>query len=133
MEETNECNIYTCAICLDVIPDNDFFETECRHIFHNSCIDNWLKNKNSCPCCRYILNDNDYSELTAEEMNIMYNMIIAERLLQYASVRVELSGYTDPDRESNNFTFVERSTQIQRHTSVNIEEEIRIYTNGGVD
>ena len=69
MLETNECKIYTskydiislntCVICLEAIPHNDFFQTECEHIFHYSCIDNWLKNKNSCPCCRHILNDNE--------------------------------------------------------------------------
>ncbi|KAF8029930.1 hypothetical protein BT93_E2368 [Corymbia citriodora subsp. variegata] len=43
-----------CAICL-----NDFLEGEqcwvlpsCKHIFHSSCIDPWLRTHLSCPVCR---------------------------------------------------------------------------------
>ena len=40
-----------CSICLENI-DNFFYITTCNHIFHNKCINNCLKHRNSCPLCR---------------------------------------------------------------------------------
>ncbi len=37
-----------CSICLDL---NPYFMTECGHYFHEHCIDQWLRKKNSCPNC----------------------------------------------------------------------------------
>ena len=46
----------TCAICMGDIQDiNDGIRTSCNHIFHRTCIENWLAqpiSKNSCPACR---------------------------------------------------------------------------------
>jgi len=45
-----------CAICLDGFAPGDFIvRTYCSeqgHIFHRSCVHNWLKSKRSCPLCR---------------------------------------------------------------------------------
>jgi len=46
----------TCAICLMDIQDiNDGTRTSCNHIFHSSCLQQWLDrpiSKNKCPECR---------------------------------------------------------------------------------
>ena len=34
-------------------------KTICNHEFCKACIDRWLETKNSCPCCRERLNDNE--------------------------------------------------------------------------
>lgn len=58
--------LHDCPICLDIIPHNDFFQTECKHIFHYSCIHIWYESKSSCPNCRMRLsNKRKYNTETA--------------------------------------------------------------------
>tara|TARA_Y100000816_G_C26096178_1_gene580185 strand:+ start:1255 stop:2139 length:885 start_codon:yes stop_codon:yes gene_type:complete len=46
-----ECN--NCIICMDNINKNDKCKKlDCGHIFHSSCIDNWLMRVLECPMCR---------------------------------------------------------------------------------
>eukprot|EP01016_Furgasonia_blochmanni_P012491 TRINITY_DN1618_c0_g1_i2.p1 TRINITY_DN1618_c0_g1~~TRINITY_DN1618_c0_g1_i2.p1 ORF type:complete len:420 (+),score=21.11 TRINITY_DN1618_c0_g1_i2:565-1824(+) len=43
----------TCSICLDDFqPDTICRQTICTHIFHDSCIEAWLKNHENCPNCK---------------------------------------------------------------------------------
>lgn len=43
-----------CAICLSVIgEDEEIKELRCRHLFHEACLDQWLRLRNrTCPLCR---------------------------------------------------------------------------------
>lgn len=50
-----------CSICCDPIYskneyidgcDKTLFKTSCGHIFHYSCIQKWVSQKNTCPMCR---------------------------------------------------------------------------------
>ncbi|KAL9664832.1 hypothetical protein QQ045_020241 [Rhodiola kirilowii] len=43
-----------CAICLSDIEDDDMLRllTVCCHVFHQKCIDMWLKTHTTCPICR---------------------------------------------------------------------------------
>lgn len=44
----------TCAICLEDYKNEDALSRlECSHVFHNCCIEEWLKNKNKCPLCNF--------------------------------------------------------------------------------
>ena len=42
-----------CSICCDDIKSKNYVRRmpECRHMFHQKCIDNWLKMKPTCPNC----------------------------------------------------------------------------------
>lgn len=52
-EQIKEIENIQCPICFDNIKENELInETPCGHIYHNKCLSNWLKNKNSCPKCR---------------------------------------------------------------------------------
>ena len=43
----------TCSICLtDIKPNETFFETNCKHIFHDKCIKPWFEKSSQCPNCR---------------------------------------------------------------------------------
>ena len=42
-----------CSICLDTYKKNDIMNIlKCGHKYHNTCIDDWIKNNNNCPLCR---------------------------------------------------------------------------------
>jgi hypothetical protein len=52
----------SCIICLDEITESDkISRLGCKHIFHQSCIDEWYKNgdNDTCPICRTEISDND--------------------------------------------------------------------------
>lgn len=52
-EQIKEVEDLQCPICFENIKENELInETPCGHIYHNKCLSNWLKNKNSCPKCR---------------------------------------------------------------------------------
>ncbi|KAF7041316.1 hypothetical protein CFC21_051128 [Triticum aestivum] len=44
----------TCAVCLTEYADGDDLRwlPRCRHAFHRSCVDEWLRRRPSCPLCR---------------------------------------------------------------------------------
>ena len=45
-----------CPICHEEITTEfNRSHTECGHIFHSGCIDNWLKRTLECPMCRNII------------------------------------------------------------------------------
>ncbi|CAD7974175.1 unnamed protein product [Amoebophrya sp. A120] len=47
-----QLNHDTCAVCLSEFADGDIVRTlPCAHIFHQPCIDKWLKKNRKCPLC----------------------------------------------------------------------------------
>jgi hypothetical protein len=51
-----------CVICLEDFKNGDKATVlPCIHMFHTSCIQNWLKTQNSCPICKF--------KLTGENIN----------------------------------------------------------------
>ena len=44
-----------CSICLDIFNDTDIHLTPCKHKFHKNCLNEWLKQRSSCPNCRKLL------------------------------------------------------------------------------
>jgi len=46
-----------CPICLTNITDDDTKKiTQCKHTFHDECLNRWLHDNNSCPLCRTQIN-----------------------------------------------------------------------------
>lgn len=54
-----------CVICHEeLVPLDDCYQLECKHIFHKKCIDYWLKEQSTCPICRIlVLKPEDYPQL----------------------------------------------------------------------
>ena len=49
----DESSSEICPICLDNYKKDDILnELKCGHKYHNTCIDDWIKNNNNCPLCR---------------------------------------------------------------------------------
>lgn len=62
----------TCSICRDTISNNNIIRKikTCGHYFHQTCLDNWLKEKNTCPNCRQLVVENEDDEMPElEETN----------------------------------------------------------------
>jgi hypothetical protein len=57
----------TCSICISDYNESEILKMmpQCRHFFHQSCVDTWLKVNASCPICRNSLlqDSNDVSNL----------------------------------------------------------------------
>jgi hypothetical protein len=51
----------TCAICLAGLKSSCRIQTHCSHVFHETCLHQWIRKNNgfaSCPLCRINLNAN---------------------------------------------------------------------------
>ncbi|KAK9102260.1 hypothetical protein Sjap_019514 [Stephania japonica] len=47
---------YSCRICLeDMDIGGEVIRMPCSHVFHSSCIDEWLGTNHVCPLCRFEL------------------------------------------------------------------------------
>ena len=56
----------SCAVCKDEFNiGEECLSMPCKHYFHDNCILPWLKERNSCPICRYELptDDKDFEEM----------------------------------------------------------------------
>ncbi len=51
----SSANNEDCSICLTTINNKQKHQLKCTHQFHTNCINEWLKNSNSCPICRCVI------------------------------------------------------------------------------
>ena len=52
IEMTDIENNDECTICLSNESNNEWVKLGCHHIFHRTCISQWLSINNTCPICR---------------------------------------------------------------------------------
>ena len=41
-----------CVICFEKLVSENVQELACGHMFHHNCIERWLEDNSTCPCCR---------------------------------------------------------------------------------
>lgn len=66
----------SCAVCKEeFIIDEECLLMPCKHHFHGECLLPWLKERNSCPVCRYELptDDEDFEERKKQKLNRAIN------------------------------------------------------------
>lgn len=66
----------SCAVCKDEFGVGEScLVMPCKHHFHNDCLLPWLKERNSCPVCRYELptDDEDFERRKKEKLNVNNN------------------------------------------------------------
>lgn len=68
VEESDREQIGTdCPICFNAYAANDtLIELPCKHEFHDECITHWLKDANTCPLCRAVV-QREHEELHDDE------------------------------------------------------------------
>ena len=62
----------SCAVCKDEFNiGEECLSMPCNHYFHEKCLLPWLKERNSCPICRYELptDDADFEEMKKQKLN----------------------------------------------------------------
>ena len=68
-------NAEICAVCQEACENSDKHKTACGHVFHLGCLMPWLKNNNTCPCCREELYTKTDSLSIEEIQNISTGVI----------------------------------------------------------
>jgi hypothetical protein len=63
-----------CVICLNFLYDH--MVLPCKHVFHNRCIQRWMKRHNSCPICRKSI----FTNLNTESFSNILSAYEGERL-----------------------------------------------------
>lgn len=69
-----------CSVCKDEYELNQkIIKLPCSHLFHDDCIMPWLKERNSCPTCRYELktDDKDYEERKNTKREELRNSVVS--------------------------------------------------------
>jgi hypothetical protein len=48
----NKESLHVCVICFSDINRNDKYFLPCSHCYHHDCIQQWLQESRTCPCCK---------------------------------------------------------------------------------
>ena len=114
-----------CSICCDSIYskneyidgcDKTLFKTSCGHIFHYSCIQTWVSQKNTCPMCRHpnIFDDRDDDKTgntTLDSTEFIYDTLLANPNLIFRNIdnyiqnirdNIHLNNTADSNTDINN-------------------------------
>ena len=67
-----------CVVCLDTLHRRPVLYTPCGHRFHAACIRQWLKAKETCPMCRYILDPKPHVILELRELIDILTDLLAQ-------------------------------------------------------
>jgi hypothetical protein len=68
-----------CSICLETVKEGErtMVVQKCKHGFHHKCLDSWLKNKDSCPNCRSVV------QIEISEMDrVLISWMLCDWILQ---------------------------------------------------
>ena len=106
-----------CAVCLD---EFDFSKdhisaTKCGHLFHKTCLENWIQTTTTCPECRKLIGRDQYTK------RIYANFSSEEILYNGESNRTKsiIKSYKDNVNTSSNL-FLDRIIELENENSNNI-------------
>ena len=112
----------TCAICLEDYKKKDILRNlQCLHDFHQSCIDEWLRNKTTCPICKK-------DPISVPEINTEDRLVIEDESMTSEAIIDNRSTIPLPSNRGNStmgltlpsfFLLVPETMRIQRNESNN--------------
>ena len=70
-----EKNSDICVICQEQCLQKSENQTPCGHVFHTGCLLGWLKENNTCPCCRASLYDKPDIPDQTDLQNLVENIV----------------------------------------------------------
>jgi hypothetical protein len=107
-----------CSICLENLEAENIsiIETTCNHIFHDQCLNIWLDNHNTCPCCRTIINDlPNIIAINNPENNIQIENFIDD----INSILLLYNNYINNINLINNYSINEITNNINNENIIN--------------
>lgn len=63
----------SCSICLESLQKTLRIVTKCDHTFHKICLEDWMKENNTCPLCRVLLNTEKFIPAIKLDMRNLYD------------------------------------------------------------
>jgi hypothetical protein len=101
----------TCTICFNEFADQraiqesgKLIKTKCGHIFHEKCLNNWLKKKNNCPLCKktdpIVIVQGVFNKIKSTAVKIFKNKTIATSLVLGLNILTIIN--LDNNSHSNN-------------------------------
>ena len=111
----------TCTICIGVINDGDKVGVlPCNHLFHSSCLKEWIKRRNVCPLCQ------EPNIATPQNQQERRNSATQSRMLATTGIHYPES---DDDNEEINHNRPVHSIAVRRASNVESRGSLRINTN----
>lgn len=112
----------TCTICIGVINDGDKVGVlPCNHLFHSSCLKEWIKRRNVCPLCQ------EPDIATPQNQLERRNSATESRML--AMTRRILYSGSDDDNEENGYNIPIDTIAVRRSSNGGSRGPLRINTN----
>ena len=110
-EKTCVVEEHTCCVCLDAVCDKnmDMTRTGCGHVFHLSCLLKSLKMKNTCPMCRWELENSRPSH----PANVL-TPVSSEQMIEEEISYFPIAAHT-------------QSIALSRHPKRHVKELLRIF------
>ncbi|KAG2243074.1 hypothetical protein Bca52824_095086 [Brassica carinata] len=115
-----------CSVCLSEFEEEEMLRLlpKCRHAFHLSCIDTWLRSHTNCPLCRapiVLVNDDDDDDI--EETPVSINGDIDEETER--GDEEEADRFVDIDsRDGKSQERVRRSVSLDSMSGLRVSEVI---------
>ena len=92
----------SCSVCLEEFKDNETIsKTSCNHMFHENCLETWLKTNIKCPFCRqlqfknhfkYNVLDNDlYLWREKQKRKLEFGIYCKEELINRVKKMIEIT------------------------------------------
>lgn len=97
----SETLIDKCSICSNELNKKTIIKTQCDHQFHLVCLTTWIKEHNTCPNCREIINlDVDDTKVNIDDVKTDLTQVVNNNEqgvynnnVQRQEIRVNLDGF----------------------------------------
>lgn len=92
-----------CSICIEKITDNHYY-LPCTHVFHSSCITQWINDKPYCPLCKLPIIVNDVESLNLyNTRKTKYDDLMTRKSILYQKI--------NDNNESDNLTEINKELE----------------------